>query len=201
MSTIDQEITKRYESEPLFRSAHDALVFAFNFSMDLYDRPLMNKMADEARPPGKGLSGLDGAAQAGFVRAELHSLGVIPEALLIARIAPRSQPCDCRRACCSGQSLNPEWIGAVEVIVQHTMAALSGCGIVHYRVRRASVLRYFGERVSLTEAAEICGISKNTVTDHNQKILKVLKTDEAAAWGRFETRLIASGMVEQTKNG
>lgn len=201
MSTIDQEIARRYESDPLFRSAHDALVFAFNFSMDLYDRPLMNKMADGPRPEGKGLSGLDGAAQAGFVRAELHSLGAIPEAILIARIAPRSQPCECRKPCCSGQSLNPEWIGAVDALVQHAMAALSGCGVVHYRVRRASVLRYFGERVSLTETAEKCGISKNTVTDHNQKILKALKTDEAAAWGRFESRLIASGMVEHTKNG
>ena len=199
MSTIDQDITRRYESDPLFRSAHDALVFAFNFSMDLYDRPLMGKMADEARPPGKGLSGLDGAAQAGFVRAELRALGLIPEAILIARIAPQGSPCECRRPCCSGKTLNPDWAEAIKTLTQHALVPLSGC-VSHYRLRAAIVQKFFGASVSLVDIAEVCGVNRDTASDHNQKVTKMLKTEESAAWGRFESRLIEAGMVEIEKS-
>ena len=33
--------------EPLFDSAHAALVYAFNYSGQAYDRPLMNRLADD----------------------------------------------------------------------------------------------------------------------------------------------------------
>ncbi len=199
MSTIDQDITRRYESDPLFRSAHDALVFAFNFSMDLYDRPLMNKMADGPRQIGKGLSGLDGAAQAGFVRAELHTLGVIPEALLTARISPQGSPCECRRPCCSGKTINRDWAVAIETLTKHALVPLSGC-ISHYRLRAAIVQKFFGASVSLADIAEICGVNRDTASDHNQRVVKMLKTEESAAWGRFEGRLIEVGMVDVSKN-
>jgi hypothetical protein len=192
-------IAKRYASDPLFSSAHSALVFAFNFSMAYYDRPLMNKMADDPRPIGKGLSGLDGAAQAGFVRAELRNIGAIGEAILTARIAPRSTPCECHRACCAGQIPSIEWTNAIDVLVQPAMGALSGC-ISHYRLRQAIVRKHFGDRVSLSDAAEKCGANKNTATEHNQRILKALKTAESAAWGRLETKLIELGIVEFKNN-
>ena len=199
MSTIDQDITRRYESEPLFSSAHAALVFAFNFSMDLYDRPLMNKMADPPAPVGKGLSGLDGAAQAGFVRAELHLMGAIPEAILIARVAPQGSPCECRRPCCSGKTINPGWADAIKTLTQHALVPLSGC-ISHYRLRAAIVQKFFGASVSLSDIAEVCGVNRDTASDHNQKVVKMLRTEETAAWGRFESRLIEAGMVESVKN-
>jgi hypothetical protein len=191
----NEVIAKRYESEPLFASAHGALVFAFNFSMDLYDRPLMNKMADGPYTTGKGLSGLDGAAQAGFVRAELRNIGVIGEAILTARIAPHASPCVCRKACCSGNIPNVLWTNSIDVLAQHAMGALSGC-VSHYRIRQAIVRRYFGDRVSLVDTAEKCGVSKTTVSEHNQRVLKALKTAEASAWGGFEAKLIELGMVE-----
>ncbi|MNV60944.1 hypothetical protein D3C71_1534330 [compost metagenome] len=56
---------------PLFPRAHAALTFALNYSMQQYDRPLMNRIASGeltagmAPGGGEGLSGLDGAGQAG----------------------------------------------------------------------------------------------------------------------------------------
>ena len=81
------------QDEILFNSAHGALVFAFNFSGQAYDRPMMNRLATPSVGTGKGLVGLDGAGQSGFIRAEVKAMGKLSEAIIIARIAPRSTPC------------------------------------------------------------------------------------------------------------
>jgi len=199
MTETDQDIARRYESDPLFLSAHAALVFSFNFSSDLYERPLMNKMADSPHPPGKGLSGLDGAAQAGFVLAELNQMGAIPRAILTACVAPHSNPCECRRPCCTGKTPNPVWVESIRVLAQHALVPLSGC-VSHYRLRLAIVQKFFGDSVSLSDISEICGVNRDTASDHNHKVVKALKTEESAAWGQFETRLIDAGMVESAQS-
>lgn len=89
------------EGDTLFDNAHGALVFAFNFSGQCYDRPAMNRLATPAAGTGKGLVGLDGAAQAGFILAEVKGMGKLAEAILTARLAPRSMPCHCRSSCCA----------------------------------------------------------------------------------------------------
>ncbi|MBB6320574.1 hypothetical protein [Paraburkholderia tropica] len=55
-------------TENLFRTPQDALVFAFNYSMQRADRPLIDRLAAPAARTGKGLSGNDGAGQAGMIR-------------------------------------------------------------------------------------------------------------------------------------
>ena len=107
----------------LFRSTQDALLFAFRHAGQSYDRPLMLRMADAARGSGAGLAGLDGAAQAGMIRAEVAALGRLYEAALVARFADRSIPCQCKAACCSGERLNGEWINAVAYL---TLGLLHG---------------------------------------------------------------------------
>lgn len=199
MSTIDQEITRRYESDPLFESAHGALVFAFNYAPDFYDRPLMNKMADPPHRSGKGLVGLDGAAQAGFILAELRSLGTIPEAVLTARTAPKTMPCTCRRLCCSGKSTTPVYTEAIRTLTQAALDPLSGC-VSHYRLRSVIVQRFFGESKSLGEIAELCGVNRDTASDHSAKVTKYLKTIEASAWARFDGRLSEIGIVRCAEN-
>lgn len=52
----------------LFRTPQAALVFAFNYSMQQQGRPLADRMASPAARTGKGLSGVDGAGQAGMIR-------------------------------------------------------------------------------------------------------------------------------------
>lgn len=60
---------------PLLSSALATLTFALNYSMQQFDRPIMNKIAsgkfaaEMTLEDGKGLSGLDGAGQPGMTRA------------------------------------------------------------------------------------------------------------------------------------
>ena len=77
------------DATPPFDSYIDALIFAFNASSENYDRPYMNRVAAPAVGSGRGLGGLDGAAQAGMIRAEVRDLGRMREAILLARFAPR----------------------------------------------------------------------------------------------------------------
>lgn len=159
--------------EPLFHSAHSAMVFAFNFSGQSYDRPMMNRLAAPAVGSGLGLVGLDGAAQAGIIRAEVSALGPLAEAILMARIAPRTIPCHCRSACCSGKRPNWEWTNAIALLADHVrQTAMHGC-CSNGLMRRDYVERYFtrkGDRVSLEALAEKHDINRDTVSGHFARV-------------------------------
>lgn len=184
--------------EALFTSAHSALVFAFNFSGQQYDRPMMNRIASPAIGSGKGLAGLDGAAQAGMIKAELRALGLIYEAVLIARIAPKWTPCDCGAPCCGGRKTNGEWFDAIGTLTAYAKDALQGC-FSHYNMRNAIVQKYFGVNISLADIADACDVNRDTASSHNARVLKVLKADESKAWAAIDGRLIAAGMVVEAK--
>lgn len=211
MATATATATATAEAlEPLFESAHGALVFAFNFSGQCYDRPMMNRLATPSFGGGKGLVGLDGAAQSGMIRAEVQSLGRLAEAILIARIAPRTTPCSCRSSCCSGHKPNKEWTDAIAYLSDYVRTtALAGC-TVNGMLRREYVVRYFSrkdERVSLELLAEKHDIARNTVSAHNAKVATWLggvpakkgkegmPGMETAAMDAIEDRLRDIGMV------
>ena len=192
-----------------FTSSRDALVFAFNVSDQAYDRPMMNRMAAPSLGKG-GLAGLEAPGQAGMIRAEVKAMGKLAEAILIARIAPRTTPCACRSSCCSGHKPNKEWTDAIAVLADHVRtSALAGC-IANGLMRREYVVRYFSkkeERVSLEALAENHDIARNTVSAHNAKVATWLggvpaRKDkpamlgmEQAAFDAIEDRLRSIGMV------
>jgi len=134
---------------------------------------MMNRMAAPAVGTGKGLAGLDGAGQAGMIRREVSELGPLFEAVLIARIAPRSMPCPCRRPCCSGKAQNREWSEAISFLADAARTnALSGC-TSNGMMRREYVVRYFtpkDHRVDLEKLAERFSINRDTVGAHNLKV-------------------------------
>ena len=146
----------------LFSSAHAAMTFAFNFQ-GLPSLSVMNRMGQEpSGMPGKGLSGLDGAAQAGIIRCKLHTLGALHEAILIADIAPRSQPCPCRSSCCSGYTLNQEWSDAINWLSDNVrVEALDGHRTTH-PIRRACVEVYFGAKLTNIKISHDLDVSKDT---------------------------------------
>ena len=156
--------------EMLFRTPQDALVFAFNYTMQQAGRPLMDRLASPGTRPGKGLSGNDGAAQAGMIRRELEALSEIEVAVLVARFAPRSNPCSCKNPCCSGYKPNPEWTDAVRVLEQAAVALFAG-HVSHYRLRRRLVEKSIGVKVELKALAKECGVAEKTVSAH-WKIIK-----------------------------
>ncbi len=183
-----QNATINAGDEPLFRSAHEALVFAYNFSLQA-STPMtpVAKLMRGPVGPGRGLGGLDGAGQAGIIRAKIAELGKVGAAIITARIAPRTTKCECRAACCSGLRPNREWADALSTLadtIRHT--ALAGCtsdGIM----RREYVLRYFShrsERAPLEELARKYSIDRHTVGAHYAKVTR---------WLRGDTRYSAEG--------
>ncbi|SIT43686.1 conserved hypothetical protein [Paraburkholderia piptadeniae] len=155
--------------ETLFRTPQDALIFAFNYSMQRADRSLVDRMASPSPRTGKGLSGNDGAAQAGMIRRELDELSNIDRAVLVARFAPRSWPCACGRACCSGYEPNPEYQAAISLLTQTAMSVLAG-RIVHYQLRRGLVEKAAGMKVEIKALALKCEVSEKTAEAHWQII-------------------------------
>lgn len=183
--------------EPLFRSAHEALTYAYNYSLQQYPlTPAAKLIPPKQKGSGKGLIGLDGAAQSGFVRAEVGQLAIEQQMVLAARFAPATQECDCGKPCCSGKTAGREWSEAIQWLTSYALrAALSGC-VSHHRLRQALVMRAFGRKTdSLDALAELASVHRNTVSDQNQRVQKCMREIEAAASRAIDERLRNCGMV------
>lgn len=161
-------------TEPLFKSAHEALTFAFNFSSQQAARSLMLQLAAPGKGGGKGLGGLDGAGQAGMIKQEVASLGRLHEAVLTARFAPQSLDCSCRSDCCSKKKKNWEWVHAVAWLADHMRTiALFGTN-ANSIMRTEYVKRYFtpkGAKTNLDKLADAWGVANNTVSAHNSRVV------------------------------
>lgn len=170
--------------EPIFRSTEAALRYAYHFSSEQYGR---SAMASMWAPPGtgRGLSGIDGAGQAGMVRAEIDKLTPTQQAVLTLRYAPRDLPCSCGRPCCSGRYLNAEWRGALEALVQHTAHLFAG-QMSNVRLRaeliRLSIER---ERPDYTALGKQFGADRHTVSKH-AGIIELAVVGTRSARGEFD---------------
>lgn len=197
------------QTAPMFTSAHAAIVFALNFTMQQYDRPLMNRIAGKmADKPGLGLSGQDGAAQAGMIRRRLSTLPVWQQSILVARLAPPMLECNCGAPCCGGKQPNQEWQGALRVTADYAeREALAGCTI-NRPLTLALLTRLLGhQKRDLSAIAKEVNAAPNTVSNHNARIKAWLlgkdgKGDEEATPGKdalamaaAEEALTAAGIV------
>lgn len=185
------------EVEPLFGSTHAALVFAFNFSHQAYDRPVMNRMADGPKRSGKGLVGLDGAGQAGMIRAAVDALGREEAMVITARFAPRREECECTRPCCSGYVPGREWRAAIDHLTEYVLRMALAGTVSHYRVRNGIVRRIFGDTVNLGELAEHACVGRDTMGDHAKRIAKHLGGIEGRAMKAIDDKLYTKGIVER----
>lgn len=155
------------EAKPsrLFATAHAALTFAYNHTDQVYDKPMMSRMA-QAPSEGKGLGGTDGAGQAAFVFGALDPLPRLYRAILVARFAPRTDRCKC----CQGTVDRHDWLAAVREISDAAACDALSAHPTPRVLRDAIVARYFGKDVKLSDAAERAGVSAATATNHNGKI-------------------------------
>lgn len=183
------------EIEPLFASANAALSFAFRFSTEQYAPSPMGRLAAGAPiGSGKGLAGLDGAGQAGMILAEVKSLGMDAEQFLAAQFAPRSLPCSCRRACCTGFRPGPAWAFAIAYIAEMALVRLADRH-PNLTLRRGLVSRFFGERVNMTELAKAARVSRDTAAEHFGKLLPWLKDASGLARHRAIAALKDAGIT------
>ncbi|HXF67430.1 MAG TPA: hypothetical protein VNK67_12140 [Burkholderiales bacterium] len=181
--------------DPLFRTVDGALLFSLNYAHgQVRQVPLAQLVGGAAK--GRGLGGLDGAAQAGMIRAELMRLHPLRRAILTARFAAPTTPCACRSPCCRGYRESAEWAEAVETVVEAALRAAAAGTISHYQLRRALVGRYFGVRVSFIEVASRCKVNRDTASDYYRRMTDWLKREEKLARYEIEDHLRQAGVVE-----
>lgn len=179
----------------LFRSAESALAFAFSEQyVDLPQSPV-SRMACTPSRTGNGLGGLDGYAQAGMIVASMWSLTDIQKDILTARFSPPVGLCNCASACCKGFRHNLRWLTAVANISDYVGSEVPST-LPWRRLREGIVRKHFGDKVRLGEVADICGVHRNTASNHVSRIIGILKAQEKQA--RYEARAILenSGLVE-----
>lgn len=162
----------------LFDSAYAALAFAYRYSTQQYQPTPMARLMRGSLGSGKGLHGLDGAAQAGLIKAEVDQLRLFERSAVISRFA----------LCQKERSL------AMLALVPPATAAL-GTGVHNRRLVDALVQRYYGKRVHLKDLAEMVGIHPNTMTDRWRSIRRVLTEIEHRGMDMVEARLQQAGLV------
>ena len=180
-----------------FENATAAAAFALNFLCNSYQRPLIDRMATPSAV-GETLGGLERAAQAGMIRAEIAKLGPIKEAYIIASKAPKRYPCTCGKPCCVKSRANPEWHDALHLLVNYAKEELGMC-TGYYGLRKSIVAKYFGEQTSLTSISQQCGVNRDTAGVHNSKIIKLLRAIESQAWTELELLLTARGIIHKSE--
>ena len=184
--------------EGIFKSAHEAIVFACNYTSQQYAMSPMAKLLQRgAHGSGRGLTGLDGAAQSGMVFAELDGLDYVQMLILVAKNSPRKGRCECKHSCCSGWKPNPIYREAVKQLTEMVIPALGG-SFSFRRHRHAIVDKYFGEKHDIKAIAEDLGLPPRTADRHASAIRKFLKDAEKDAWTKWCERLDAAGMLLQS---
>lgn len=200
------------DREPLFETAHNALLFAFNFSAQQYERPLMNRLADA--PDGhvsKGLAGTDGAAQAGMIMSRIMLMPALSRYIIFAQYARPTIRCECKRPCCCGHKPNVQWEAAIAEIGRASIAGASS-GVLSYRALRDVIIRkMFGVKVDVVAAAERCGLEERQAYRYQTAIKqwldgkRVAKKDDrpgvrAVAFEHISRILTDSGIVKSTED-
>ena len=190
--------------DALFKSAHAAITFAVNYcNTEHVERSPASKAADEHKGSGgKGLMGVDGAAQAGMILSNLKTIGALYEACLIARVAKKRVVCSCGSMCCSKSRPNFLWMDAINTVAMEAKQYLEKTreegkrGVAdNPALRRAIVAKHFGEPVKIKELAKACEVSDVTVANHIGKIHKLLKKSESEAWEHIEDILRMHNVV------
>lgn len=191
-------LTEQTFERPLFRSAHGALTFAFTFNHGAVKRSYLSTLADRPAPPGRGLGGLDGAGQAGMIRAEVERLSEVRQRILLLRFSTPRSNCECRAPCCSGFRINPEWGTALDWMAMHVLPAALAGTVSNYRLRQSLVRRYFSdekEQKSMVKIADECRVKRDTATEHNKRVVAYLEEEERRAEAEIQGRLEAAGVV------
>ena len=178
------------ESEPLFRTAHDAVRWALSD-----DRVALQQVSTYRSPgAGRGLSGFDGAAQAGIILSHIRGLRSPLNHLIVAQAASVKLPCTCGRDCCSGWTTNWRWAEAVEAIAVWWESDQEESS--RPRLLRGCLRRFFGEHVSIDALAKRAGLHRATVSEFNGRVVGPIKPLKESAWRELEERLAALGLID-----
>lgn len=150
------------------------------------------------------LRGLDGAGQAALIAKQLDYLTDPQKNCVIAQYKAWVLPCACKSPCCSGYRKNPGWNRSVEELCVHLrdeaeLSRIKGRkGLSsHPTMRRSLVERFFvpGKRMVLSELAEQCGVTAQTIITHKKPIEDFLTSTLREATSHLDTILNTLGIV------
>jgi hypothetical protein len=131
----------------LFDGVHQALTFAYRYSGQQYSPSVLAQFMARSSGAGKGLSGLDGAAQAGIVRAIVGKLDIYQRNMIAARFAADDH----------------ERIEARLSLVPVAVANM-GTGMYNRRAADALVQKFFGLKIGVQDVAAETGLHRNTIS-------------------------------------
>ena len=156
----------------LFKNTEQALIFAYNYTGQ---NCITSRLSPEPLPTtGKGLGGLNGAAQAGMIRREVSSAGKLIESLITAKYATMWLTCSCGHPCCSGKIENKEWSEAIPYIVfdvrRNVLRGADRSSVIWF-VRAY----YSGSILPVRQIASMASVSEKTVTRNFPKIIRYLR--------------------------
>lgn len=167
-------------TEHLFDSAAAALAFAYRFSSEQYpESPMGKNLKSAAIGGGRGLGGLDGAGQAGYIQAAVERLPPMARACIVARYAPKAEPCTCGKPCCAGEKVAQAYREAMATLRDWSFAAAPAG--VDRPTREAILAAYFDRAVKLSNEFERRKVPRSTGFDAKKKIWDALKTLETEA--------------------
>ena len=162
----------------LFRSAHEALTFAFRYAHDQSPRtPMTRMMQGGSIGSGKGLIGLDGAGQAGMILAALVHLNPEQRHVLVVRYGDLKEPCQC----CGMMAPTRAWAESQDAL-SHCEELADLPRVIRHAVVEKVICRRKGLRVaSLASGYEVHERTvQRRLRDFKQRIGKVENT--ALAW-------------------
>jgi hypothetical protein len=182
--------------EGIFRSAREALVFALNYQCDQYATSAVARLAREGTiGSGRGLVGLDGAAQAGMVKSRLKTMSDQSVAALIARCMSHQVKCDGSDTANAQMKDSAAWLAAIDE-VRRFIETTQAHAVVLDVVAVAAIRKFFGERKTVQEIADHAGMHRVTANRQILIIKAELERLEVEAWAELDSSLRAAGMIQ-----
>ena len=182
----------KYDHEPIFESAHQAMLFAFTFSAVQHGTAgaAERQIALQARERyekvmghrSRGLKGLDGAAQAGMIKSRVLSQPALEQAAIIARFA-RLTPAEQLQACnhLFHYALAHDVVSVVIRSHPHALLQL--------------VRRHFGLRVNVPAIAELEAVNIRTVWRWRHHVKRWCERLEDRALLHAQSQLEDGGVI------
>lgn len=176
------------ETQGLFKSTHEALTFAFNYAGQQSPRtPMARLMQGAALGSGRGLAGIEGAAQAGMVLAAVARLPKEQSQVITVRYGDVRYECPC----CGQPAPQQDWLDAVDALSR--CVELEG---VPRKVRHAVIERAVCRRK--WDAARLSieyGLSERTLRHSCLQLKRRLGKLENTALAKLDERFAETGLV------
>ena len=167
---------------PPFKSAHAAVIFALNYAHQQSPKtPMTALLRGPAGGSGAGLSGLDGAAQAGMILRAIDALTHDQRAVLIVRFGDFRSECPC----CGQPAPSAEWNEAMSYLA--SSVDLEGLPrIVRFAAIERAVCRRKWDSKRLSHEH---GLSLRTLQEQVRRLKARMGKAENAGLGALDTWL------------